>query len=131
MADDKQKSIKILVVEDDEASRTIIARFLDQMGFSNLILAENGKVALDKLKLNQADLIISDWRMLDMDGLEFYWTAKNEGLLGKAPFLMVSAENERGKVIEALRAGVSDYIVKPVSFKTLQDKIEKLLNSQE
>ena len=101
------------------------------MGFSNLILAENGKVALDKLKLNQADLIISDWRMLDMDGLEFYWTAKNEGLLGKAPFLMVSAENERGKVIEALRAGVNDYIVKPVSFKTLQDKIEKLLNSQE
>ena len=60
MADDKQKSIKILVVEDDEASRTIIARFLDQMGFSNMILAENGKVALDKLKLNQADLIISD-----------------------------------------------------------------------
>ena len=131
MADDKQKSIKILVVEDDEASRTITARFLDQMGFSNMILAENGKVALDKLKLNQADLIISDWRMLDMDGLEFYWTAKNEGLLGKAPFLMVSAENERGKVIEALRAGVNDYIVKPVSFKTLQDKIEKLLNSQE
>ena len=78
MADDKQKSIKILVVEDDEASRTIIARFLDQMGFSNVILAENGKVALDKLKLNQADLIISDWRMLDMDGLEFYWTAKND-----------------------------------------------------
>ena len=129
MADDKQKSIKILVVEDDEASRTITARFLDQMGFSNMILAENGKVALDKLKLNQADLIISDWRMLDMDGLEFYWTAKNEGLLGKAPFLMVSAENERGKVIEALRAGVNNYIVKPVSFKTLQDKIEKLLNS--
>ena len=131
MADDKQKSIKILVVEDDEALRTITARFLDQMGVSNMILAENGKVALDKLKLYQADLIISDWRMLDMDGLEFYWTAKNEGLLGKAPFLMVSAENERGKVIEALRAGVNDYIVKPGSFKTLQDKIEKLLNSQE
>ena len=131
MADNKKKSVKILVVEDDEASRIIFGRFLDQMGFSNVILAENGKVALDKLKLNQADLIISDWRMLDMDGLEFYWTAKNEGLLGKAPFLMVSAENERGKVIEALRAGVNDYIVKPVSFKTLQDKIEKLLNSQE
>jgi two-component system chemotaxis response regulator CheY len=124
MADDKQKSIKILVVEDDEASRTIIARFLDQMGFSNLILAENGKVALDKLKLNQADLIISDWRMLDMDGLELYWKAKNEGLLGKAPFLMVSAENERGKVIEALRAGVNDYIVKPVILKHCRTKLK-------
>ena len=131
MADDKQKSIKILVVEDDEASRTIIARFLDQMGFSNVVLAEKGKVALEKINLNHVGLIISDWRMLDMDGLELYWTAKNEGLLGKAPFLMVSAENERGKVIEALRAGVNDYIVKPVSFKTLQDKIEKLLNFQE
>jgi len=131
MTDDKQRAIKTLVVEDDEASRTIIARFLGQMGFSNLVLAENGKAALDKLKLGEFGLIISDWRMPDMDGLEFYWTAKNEGLLGKALFLMVSAENEKAKVIEALRAGVTDYIVKPVSFQTLQDKIKKLFNHQE
>ncbi|MBT3185003.1 MAG: response regulator [Nitrospina sp.] len=131
MADDKQKFVKILVVEDDEASRAIIARFLDQLGFSNVVLAENGRAALNELNLNQIDLVISDWRMPDMDGLELYWSAKNEGLLDNTPFLMVSAENEKGKVIEALRAGVNDYIVKPVDSKTLKDKIEKLLSSQE
>ena len=131
MADDKQKFVKIQVVEDDEASRAIIARFLDQMGFSNLVLAGNGKEALKELHLSQVNLIISDWRMPDMDGLEFYWTAKNAGLLDNTPFLMVSAESERGKVIEALRAGVSDYIVKPVDLKTLKDKVEKLLGSKE
>ncbi len=131
MEDDKRKTVKILVVEDDQASRTIIARFLGQMGYSNLALAENGKAAINQLNLSPVDLVISDWRMPDMDGLEFFWTAKNEGLLGKAPFLMVSAENERDKVIEALRAGVSDYMVKPVDSKTLQIKIEKLLNSKE
>ena len=131
MADGKQKFVKILVVEDDEASRIIHARFLDQMGFSNLVLAGNGKEALKELHLSQVNLIISDWRMPDMDGLEFYWTAKNAGLLDNTPFLMVSAESERGKVIEALRAGVSDYIVKPVDLKTLKDKVEKLLGSKE
>jgi two-component system, chemotaxis family, chemotaxis protein CheY len=131
MADGKQKFVKILVVEDDEASRIILARFLDQMGFSNLVLAGNGKEALKELHLSQVNLIISDWRMPDMDGLEFYWTAKNAGLLDNTPFLMVSAESERGKVIEALRAGVSDYIVKPVDLKTLKDKVEKLLGSKE
>jgi len=131
MADNKKKSVKILVVEDDEASRIIFGRFLDQMGFSNVVLAENGKAALEKLNLNPVDLIISDWRMPDMDGLEFYWTARNEGLLDKAPFLMVSAESEKPRIVEAVKAGVSDYILKPVSFKTLQAKVEKLLNSQE
>ena len=101
------------------------------MGFSNVVLAENGKAALDKLNLNPVDLIISDWRMPGMDGLEFYWTARNEGLLDKAPFLMVSAESEKSRIVEAVKAGVSDYILKPVSFKTLQAKVEKLLNPQE
>ena len=127
MAVDKRKSVKVLVVEDDEASSTIIMRFLDQMGFSKMVLAENGSEALNKLYLNQVDLIISDWRMPDMDGLAFYKKAKEENLLDGVPFLMVSAENERGKVLEALQAGVSDYIVKPVNSEILKSKIDKLL----
>lgn len=128
MGDDKYKSDKILVVEDDEASSTIIVRLLNQMGFTKIIQAENGDVALSKLYLNQVSLIISDWRMPDMDGLELYKRAKKEELLGGVPFLMVSAENERGRVAEALRAGVNDYILKPVDLKILSGKIEKLLN---
>ncbi|MBT3923044.1 MAG: response regulator [Nitrospina sp.] len=128
MAVDKRKSVKVLVVEDDEASSTIIMRFLDQMGFSKMVLAENGSEALNKLYLNQVDLIISDWRMPDMDGLAFYKKAKEENLLDGVPFLMVSAENERSRVADALRAGVNDYILKPVDYAILTEKIEKLLN---
>ncbi|MBT5029474.1 MAG: response regulator [Nitrospina sp.] len=127
MTDRKRETLKFLVVEDDEASRTIIARFLNHLGYSNLVLAKNGKAALNQLKLSPVDLIISDWRMPDMDGLELYWAAKNQELLDDAPFLMVSAENERGKVLEALQAGVSDYIVKPVNSEILKSKIDKLL----
>ncbi|MBC8287154.1 MAG: response regulator [Nitrospinae bacterium] len=129
MAEDGQKSDKILVVEDDEASSTILVRFLNLMGYSNISLAENGKEAINELNIGQVDLIISDWHMPDMDGLEFYWTAKNEGLIGDAPFLMVSAENDRARIIEALKAGVNDYILKPVDSKILKEKIEKLLGS--
>ncbi|MBT5377112.1 MAG: response regulator [Nitrospinaceae bacterium] len=127
MTDRKRETLKFLVVEDDEASRTIIARFLNHLGYSNLVLAKNGKAAINQLKLSPVDLIISDWRMPDMDGLELYWAAKNQELLDDAPFLMVSAENERGKVLEALQAGVSDYIVKPVNSEILKSKIDKLL----
>ena len=131
MGDEKHKSDKVLVVEDDEASSTIIVRLLNQMGFSRIIQAENGNVALSKLYLNEVSLIISDWRMPDMDGLEFYKRAKKEDLLNDVPFLMVSAENERGRVAEALKAGVNDYILKPVDLKILSQKIEKLLSLQD
>jgi two-component system, chemotaxis family, chemotaxis protein CheY len=130
MTDDKRKSVKILVVEDDDASSAIVVRFLNQMGFSKMVLAVDGNEALNKLYLNKVDLIISDWRMPDMDGLEFYRKAKEEGLLDDTPFLMVSAENEKAKVAEALRAGVNDYILKPVDSIILADKVKKLLNLQ-
>lgn len=129
MVDEKHRSGKILVVEDDEASSIIIVRLLNQMGFTRIIQAENGNIALNKLYLNQVDLVISDWRMPDMDGLEFYKRAKKEELLGDVPFLMVSAENEKAKIATALKAGVNDYILKPVDLQRLKEKIEKLLGS--
>ncbi len=93
------------------------------MGYSKITQAENGNIALDKLYLNQVSLIISDWRMPDMDGLEFYKKAKQEGLIGDIPFLMVSAENHKEQITEALKAGVDDYILKPVDLKILRGKI--------
>ena len=68
--------------------------------------------------------------MPDMDGLEFYKRAKKEDLINGVPFLMVSAESEKGRIAEALKAGVSDYIFKPVDLKTLSVKIEKILSLQ-
>ncbi len=128
---EEQRPDKVLVVEDDEASSAIIVRLLNQMGFSKILLAENGNIALNKLYLNQVSIVISDWRMPDMDGLEFYKTAKKEGLLGDIPFLMVSAENQKDRITQALKAGVNDYILKPVDLQILRGKIEKLLNLKE
>ena len=125
---DEQKADIVLVVEDDEASSAIIDRLLNQMGFSKVLLAENGNVALNKLYLNQVSIVISDWRMPDMDGLEFYKRAKKEELLGDVPFLMVTAENQKDRITQALKAGVNDYILKPVDLQILREKIEKLLN---
>jgi len=126
--EEQQRPDKILVVEDDEASSTIIVRLLTQMGFSKIIQAENGNIALNKLYLNEVSMVISDWRMPDMDGLEFYKKAKQEELINDIPFLMVSAENQRERITEALKAGVNDYILKPVDLKVLRGKIEKLLD---
>lgn len=131
MEGEAQRPDKVLVVEDDEASSTIIVRFLNQMGFKKIIQAENGNIALNKLYLNQVSIIISDWRMPDMDGLEFYKRAKKEDLLGDVPFLMVSAENQKDRIAEALKAGVNDYVLKPVDLQILREKIEKLLDSKE
>jgi two-component system, chemotaxis family, chemotaxis protein CheY len=128
MAEVKNRPDTILIVEDDEASSTIIVRLLNQMGFSKIIQAENGNIGLNKLYLNQVSMVISDWRMPDMDGLEFYKKANQEKLIDGVPFLMVSAENERARVAEVLKAGVDDYILKPVDLKILRGKIEKLLD---
>ena len=76
MTEVKSKPNKILVFEDDEASSTIIVRLLNQMGFSKIIQAENGSIALSKLYLNEVSIIISDWRMPNMDGLEFHKSSK-------------------------------------------------------
>lgn len=104
MAEVKNRPDTILIVEDDEASSTIIVRLLNQMGFSKIIQAENGNIGLNKLYLNQVSMVISDWRMPDMDGLEFYKKANQEKLIDGVPFLMVSAENERARVAEVLKA---------------------------
>lgn len=106
----------------------MIVQFLKKIEFSKIIQANNGNAALQKLYLNQVDLIVSDWWMPDMDGLEFYKTAKKEGNLDNIPFLMVSAENEKSRIAEVLKAGVNDYILKPVNLELFKAKIEKLLN---
>jgi CheY-like chemotaxis protein len=128
MLDEQQKSLKFLIVEDDDASRELIVKFLSQMGFSKFVTAKNGSEALNKLYLNRVDLIVSDWLMPDMDGLEFYKKAKKEELLDGTPFLIASAVNEKLKVAQALRAGVSDYMLKPVDYKLFAGKVLKLLN---
>ena len=117
----------VCVVEDEKVSRTMTLEMLKKMGLNKIVASTNGQIALDKLKAQEADLIISDWHMPVMDGLEFYKAVKKEEILKDIPFLMVTVEDSKEKVIEALKLGIHDYIVKPLQKSGFEAKVKTLL----
>lgn len=117
----------VCVVEDEKFSRKIIIELLKKMGIAKIISSTNGEIALQKPKLQKADLIISDWHMPIMDRLEFYKAVKKEVDLQDIPFLMVTVEDSKERVVEALKFGIRDYIVKPLSSKSFEGKVKSLL----
>ena len=117
----------VCVVEDEKFSRKIIIELLKKMGIAKIISSTNGEIALQKPKLQKADLIISDWHMPIMDRLEFYKAFKKEVDLQDIPFLMVTVEDSKERVVEALIFGILDYIVKPLSSKSFEGKVKSLL----
>lgn len=120
------KSIKVLIVDDFATMRKVIRNILKQIGFENIVEAEDGAVALRILKSQQIDFIIADWNMPNMTGLELLKTVRADSELSKIPFLMVTAEALQENVIAAVKAGVSNYIVKPFTAEILHDKISKI-----
>lgn len=120
-------NITILIVDDFESMRRIVKGTLKSLGFSNFIEAEDGVIALKKLEKEKIDLIISDWIMPNMNGLDFLKAVKGSGKFKKIPFIMVTAEGQRANVLEAINAGVNNYIVKPFTSETLLDKLQKVL----
>ncbi len=119
-------SIKVLVVDDMSTMRRILKNVLKQIGFSNLVEAENGQDALNKLKVGDIGLIVSDWNMPVMPGIELLRTVRADAELKHLPFLMVTAEAQKENIIEAVQAGVSNYVVKPFTAEALQGKLEKI-----
>lgn len=119
-------SIKVLVVDDMSTMRRILKNVLKQIGFSNLVEAENGQDALNKLKVGDIGLIVSDWNMPVMQGIELLRTVRADAEMKHLPFLMVTAEGQKENIIEAVQAGVSNYVVKPFTAEALQGKLEKI-----
>ena len=117
----------VCVVEDEKVSRTMTLEMLKKMGLNKIVASTNGQIALDKLKAQEADLIISDWHMPVMDRLEFYKAVKKEETLKDIPFLMVTVEDSKEKVIEAMKLGIRDYIVKPLQKSSFEAKVKTLL----
>ena len=122
--------MKILVVDDFSTMRRIVKNILQQLGFSNVEEAEDGKVALGKLRNNAFDFVISDWNMPNMMGIDLLREVRNDPNLKALPFLMVTAESQKENVIEAVQAGVSNYIVKPFTADTLETKLETIFKKQ-
>ncbi len=120
-------SVKILIVDDFATMRRIMKNILKQLGFSNVSEADDGTTALEELKKNNYDLIISDWNMPKMTGLELLKIVRADDIYKEVPFLMVTAEAQKQNVIEAVQAGVSNYVVKPFTADAIADKIKKIL----
>jgi len=120
-------SIKVLVVDDFATMRRIVKDVLKQIGFNNTVEAGDGSAALDILKKEKVDLIVSDWNMPKMTGLDLLKAVRANDDLKGIPFIMVTAEGQKDNVIEAVKAGVSNYIVKPFTPETFGEKLEKVL----
>jgi len=120
-------SMKVLVVDDFTTMRRIIKGVLKQLGFSNIIEAEDGSLALEELKKEEIGLIVSDWNMPNMSGLDLLKAVRGDENLKNTPFIMVTAEGQKENVVEAVKAGVSSYIIKPFTPETFGVKLKKVL----
>lgn len=123
------QDIRILLVDDHLSMRNLTRYSLQQIGIRNVTEARNGQEALDALAVNRYDLIISDWNMDVVDGLQLLKTLRANPLTQRTPFIMSTANKDRAKVAEAVQAGVNNYIVKPFNVETLRKKIEQVIGA--
>ncbi len=128
MADPKTK---FLVVDDFSTMRRIVRNLLKELGYSNVDEAEDGAMALSKLKNENFDFVISDWNMPNMDGLEMLKNIRADAAIGKMPVLMVTAEAKKENIIAAAQAGANGYVVKPFTAATLDEKLSKIFEKLE
>ncbi|MBI2568080.1 MAG: response regulator [Candidatus Schekmanbacteria bacterium] len=117
--------MKVLVVDDSLVMRRIVKNALKQIGLEDAVEATNGKEALSMLAQGKVDLILTDWNMPEMNGLEF--VSKIRETDKTTPIIMVTTQAGREDVVEAVKAGVNNYIVKPFKPETLKEKIDAVL----
>lgn len=121
------KNMPILIVDDYKTMLRIVRNLLKQIGFENVEEATDGASALEKMKTNDFHLVISDWNMEPMTGLELLKRVRSEARNPNIPFIMVTAESKTENVIAAKQAGVNNYIVKPFNAATLKTKLVSVL----
>ncbi len=123
------KNMPILIVDDYKTMLRIIRNLLKQLGFNNVEEAIDGSSALQKLREKECSLIISDWNMEPMSGLQLLKEVRADVKLKELPFIMITAESKSENVIAAKEAGVSNYIVKPFNAATLKGKLTTVLGN--
>jgi two-component system chemotaxis response regulator CheY len=119
-------SLKFLVVDDFSTMRRIVRNLLKELGFTNVEEAEDGAVALSKLRQGGFEVVVSDWNMPNMDGLTLLQTMRADATLKSLPFLMITAEAKKENIAAAVQAGASSCIAKPFTAATLQEKLDKI-----
>lgn len=121
-----EPNMKILVVDDFSTMRRIIKNLLRELGFTNTHEADDGNTALPMLKNSDYELLVTDWNMPGMEGIDLLKAVRADPHLAKLPVLMVTAEQKKEQIILAAQAGVNGYIVKPFTAQTLKEKLDKI-----
>ena len=121
--------MKFLVVDDFSTMRRIVRGLLKELGFLNVDEAEDGVVALARLKSESFDFVVSDWNMPNMTGIELLRAIRADAALAHLPVLMVTAEAKKENIIAAAQAGASGYVVKPFTAATLDEKLNKIFKT--
>ncbi len=120
------KNMRVLVVDDFSTMRKIVKNILRQLGFTNIVEADDGSTAWEVLNKDNIEFIVSDWNMPTMSGIDLLRKVRASEEYADIPFLMVTAEAQQENIIEAVQAKVSNYIVKPFTPETLAQKIDKI-----
>ena len=119
-------NMKVLVVDDFATMRKIVRNILKQIGFTNIVEADDGAAAMSIIKKDKIDFVVTDWNMPNMTGLELLQNIRAEEKAKDMPVLMVTAEGLAENVVDAVKSGVDNYIVKPFTAETVQAKIEQI-----
>ncbi len=123
------KKMRILVVDDFPTMRRIVRTMLIQLGFSNVVEAEDGRAALTKIKEGGIEFVISDWNMPYMMGIDLLRAVRDGSNTKTMPFLIITAESQKENVVQAVQAGASSYIVKPFTAEILEEKMANIFKS--
>lgn len=119
--------MRFLVVDDSSTMRRIIINTLNKLGHQDIVEAGNGREGLDRLAENPVDCVITDWNMPEMNGIEFIRSLRAMDGAEKLPVLMVTTNAAKDDIVEALRAGVTNYVVKPFTPDTIKEKIDAVM----
>ena len=121
-----EKELKILVVDEFSVTRTIVINNLSKLGYSNTVVAEDGVSALTRLKSSLFDLVVTDCSISDMSGLDLLKLIRADSDLKHIPVLMITSEDLQGNIVNAIKAGLNDYIVRPFDEHIFKQKLEKI-----
>lgn len=121
------KSLQVLIVDDQASMRGLTRYVLQQMGITAVSEASNGADALEQLLVRPFHLVISDWHMDMMSGLDLLRAVRADSNLSKLPFIMVTGQGDRELVMTAAKAGVNNYVIKPFTVATMRTKIEQVI----
>jgi two-component system chemotaxis response regulator CheY len=127
----EKTSTRFLVVDDFSTMRRIVRNLLKELGYTNVEEAEDGAAALQKLRGDRFDFVVSDWNMPNMTGLQLLQAMRADAALKSLPVLMITAEARKENIIEAAQAGANGYIVKPFTAATLDEKLAKIFKNLE